>query len=382
MESLMTKPPAADLAPIPLLDLPAQYDSIREEIRAAIDDVCESQRFIGGPKVQACEEAVAAYCGCACGVGVSSGTDALLCGMMAVGIGPGDEVIVPTFTFFATAGCVSRLGAKPVFVDVDRDTFNTTAALIEPAITARTKLIIPVHLFGQCADMDPILRLAESRNIPVMEDAAQSIGATYKGLKACSMGLLGTLSFFPSKNLGAFGDAGMICTNNWSLADRLRLFRDHGAQPKYYHRWIGGNFRLDALQAAIISVKLAHLDDWSRKRASNARRYDEVFRGTPVKTPVIAGENRSIYNQYVVRVPRRDELRRRLAERGIGTEVYYPVALHRQECFAGLGYSQGDFPVSEAVADEALALPIYPELTDRQQQRIATTILDFYRTGA
>lgn len=381
MTTVMTPPPATTAPPVPLLDLKGQYATIRDEIRAAIDAICESQRFIGGPEVIACEEAVAAYCGCAYGIGMSSGTDALLCAMMAMGIGPGDEVIVPTFTFFATAGCVSRLGAKPVFVDVDPDTFNTTARLIEPAITSRTKLIIPVHLFGQCAEMDAILELARSRKILVMEDAAQSIGATYKGRKACSMGDVGTLSFFPSKNLGAFGDGGMVCTNNKELGDRIRVFRDHGAQPKYYHKWIGGNFRLDAIQAAVVRIKLRHLDAWSQRRAENACRYARLFAGSAVKTPVIREDCRSIFNQYCIRVARRDELRWFLDSRGIGNEVYYPVPLHLQDCFSHLGGKSGNCPNSEAAAREILAIPIYPELTVEQQERVASAILEFHRGG-
>lgn len=366
---------------VPLLDLKAQYATIREEVRAALDAICESQRFIGGPEVVACEEAVAAYSDCAYGIGMSSGTDALLCAMMAMGIGPGDEVIVPTFTFFATAGCVSRLGARPVFVDVDPDTFNTSAKYIAPAITNKTKLIIPVHLFGQCAEMEGILDLAKSREIPVMEDAAQSIGATRHGRKACSMGTVGTLSFFPSKNLGAFGDAGMVCTNDAALADRIRIFRDHGAQPKYYHKWIGGNFRLDAIQAAVVRIKLKHLDAWSQKRAENACRYAGLFAGSGVKTPVIADGNVSIFNQYCIRVRRRDELKKHLDARGIGTEVYYPVPLHLQECFAHLGGKAGDCPNAEAAAREILAIPIYPELTEAQQAAVAGAIVEFDRAG-
>lgn len=381
MTKVMTPPPATTAPPVPLLDLKGQYATIRDEIRAAIDAICEAQRFIGGPEVIACEEAVAAYCDCAYGIGMSSGTDALLCAMMAMGIGPGDEVIVPTFTFFATAGSVSRLGARPVFVDVDPDTFNTTARLIEPAITSRTKLIIPVHLFGQCAEMDAILDLARSRKVLVMEDAAQSIGATYKGRKACSMGDVGTLSFFPSKNLGAFGDGGMVCTNNKVLGDRIRIFRDHGAQPKYYHKWIGGNFRLDAIQAAVVRIKLKHLDAWSQRRAENACRYAGLFGGSAVKAPVIRADCRSIFNQYCIRVARRDELRRFLDSRGIGNEVYYPVPLHLQECFSHLGGKPGDCPNAEAAAREILAIPIYPELTVEQQERVASAILEFHRGG-
>lgn len=363
--------------PIPLLDLKAQYAAIRDDIRAAIDRVCESQVFIGGPEVTACEEEIAAYCDCKHGIGMSSGTDALLCGMMALGIGPGDEVIVPSFTFFATGGCVARLGAKPVFCDVDPHTFNATAAMIEPHLTPRTKLIIPVHLFGQCADMEGILRLAESRGIPVMEDSAQSIGSTYHGRQSCSMGRLGTLSFFPSKNLGGFGDGGMIVTNDGDLAERCRMLRNHGAHPKYYHKFIGGNFRLDALQAAVIRVKLRHLDAWSRRRVENAATYDRHFAGSPVKTPRILPANKSIYNQYVIAVKNRDGLRQHLADAGIGTEVYYPVPLHIQECFAYLGGKAGDLPNCEQAALEVLALPIYPELTPSQIERVARTVLGF-----
>jgi dTDP-4-amino-4,6-dideoxygalactose transaminase len=371
--------PTSTSQAIPLLDLKAQFATIRDEILPAIEAICESQRFIGGPEVIACEEAVAAYCGCKYGIGMTSGTDALLCGMMALGIGPGDEVIVPSFTFFATAGCVSRLGAKPIFVDNDPQTFNVTAEVIQKAITPRTKLIIPVHLFGQCAPMNEILAVANKHGIPVMEDSAQSIGAAHQGRKACSMGKLGTLSFFPSKNLGAFGDAGMICTSDDAVADQCRLLRDHGAKPKYYHKFVGANFRLDAIQAAVIRIKLGHLDNWSAKRATNARRYNELFAGSIVKTPLIATGNTSIYNQYVIRVPRRDDLRKHLEAKNIGTEVYYPVPLHMQECFAPLGGKAGMLPNSERAAAEVLALPIYPELTAAQLDRVAASILEFYK---
>lgn len=364
--------------PIPLLDLRGQYEPLREEMRAVMDRVCDSQWFIGGPEVEACEREIADYCGCEFGIGMSSGTDALLCGMMALGIGPGDEVVVPSFTFFATAGCVSRLGATPVFADIDPDTYNLTAACVAPKLTDKTKLIIPVHLFGQCAEMDEILALASSRGIAVMEDAAQSIGSVYKGRKACSMGQLGTLSFFPSKNLGAFGDAGMIATNDEHLAHMCKLLRNHGAEPKYYHSHIGGNFRLDALQAAILRVKLPHLDAWSIGRAENACKYNGLLEGTPVKCPVIAKGNTSIYNQYVIAAPRRDELRKHLAERGISTEIYYPVPLHLQDCFRQYGGQRGELPVSEKAAAEVLALPIYPELTDAQLERVAAEIRAFY----
>ena len=364
---------------IPLLDLVGQYEALRAEIRVAIDRVCDSQWFIGGPEVEACEREIADYCDCAHGIGMSSGTDALLCGMMAMGIGPGDEVIVPSFTFFATAGCVARLGATPVFVDIDPDSYNTTADQIAPHITPRTRLIIPVHLFGQCAPMDDILTLAADRGIDVMEDAAQSIGATHRGRRACSMGRLGTLSFFPSKNLGAFGDAGMIVTNDDALAHACRLLRNHGAEPKYFHERIGGNFRLDALQAAVLRVKLPHLDAWSRARVANAARYDALLADAPVKRPVIADDNTSIYNQYVIAAPDREGLRRHLAEQGIVTEIYYPVPLHMQACFSAFGGKPGDLPVCEKAAGEVLALPVYPELTEAQIERVAAGVLSFYR---
>lgn len=363
---------------IPLLDLKAQYDAIRDEIRPVIEKVCDSQYFIGGPEVTACEEEVAAYSGCKHGIGMSSGTDALLCAMMAMGIGPGDEVIVPSFTFFATGGCVARLGATPVFVDVDPETFNTTAALIEPHLTDRTKLIIPVHLFGQCADMTGIMALANKRGIKVMEDSAQSIGSTHHGKQACSMGLCGTLSFFPSKNLGCFGDGGMIVTNDSAFAAQCTLMRNHGAQPKYFHKFVGGNFRLDALQAAIVRVKLHHLDAWSRGRQENAKRYDDMFKGSVVKTPKITAGNGSIYNQYVITVPKRDELKKHLTDEGIGVEIYYPLPLHMQECFAYLGGKRGQLPHCEKAADSVIAIPIYPELKIEQQERVATTIRAFY----
>ncbi len=369
---------ATSTEPIPLLDLQAQYDTLRDEIRPVIDRVCDSQWFIGGPEVTGCEEEIAAYSDCKFGIGMSSGTDALLCGMMAMGIGPGDEVIVPSFTFFATAGCVSRLGATPVFADVDPVTYNLTAETIEPHITDKTKLIIPVHLLGQCADMDAIMALAAKHDITVMEDAAQTIGATYKGKKAGSIGALGTFSFFPSKNLGCFGDGGMIVTNDETLAKACTKMRNHGAEPKYYHALIGGNFRLDALQAAIIRIKLPYLDGWSKARAENACRYAGLLEKTPLGLPHIADHNVSIFNQYVVRCPGRDQLRAYLAEQGISTEVYYPVPLHLQECFAYRGGKVGDLPHCEQAAAEVLALPVYPELTEQQQARVAGTIADFY----
>lgn len=364
---------------VPLLDLKAQYATLREEMRAAVDKVLESQLFINGPEVKQLEEAVAAYCGCAKGVGVSSGTDALLCAFMALGIGAGDEVVTVPFTFFATAGCIWRTGAKPVFVDIESDSFNLNPALLEKAITPRTKAIVPVHLFGQCADMDPILAVARKHGLPVVEDAAQAIGATYKGRQAGSMGTLGCLSFFPSKNLGGLGDGGMILAQDAELAERCQVFKQHGSKPKYFHKFIGGNFRLDTLQAAGLLVKLKYLDGWSRRRRDNAAAYDRLFAGCAgVKTPRIRDENISIYNQYVIRVgDRRDALRAHLADSGIGTEIYYPLSLHEQECFRELGYRKGDFPESEKAAAETLALPIYPELTVEQIQYVAATVVNF-----
>ncbi len=362
---------------VPLLDLKAQFEPIEGEIRQAIDAVLASQRFILGPEVTGLEEEVAAYSGCAYGIGVSSGSDALLCALMALKIGPGDEVITSTFSFFATAGCIVRLGAKPVFVDIEPDTFNIDPKHVASALTDRTKAILPVHLFGQCADMDPILTLAEARGIAVVEDAAQAVGATYRTRPAGSLGTLGCLSFFPSKNLGAFGDGGMIVTNDAALAEACRVLRVHGGKPKYYYRMIGGNFRLDALQAAILRVQLRHLDAWREARRRNAARYDALFADSAVGVPLVRPENVSIYNQYVIRVPRRDELKTALTEAGIGTEIYYPLSLHMQDCFAYLGYKAGDLPVSEKAAAEVLAIPIYPELTEPMQQYVAERILSF-----
>ncbi len=367
---------------VPLLDLKAQYQTIKEEIRLAVDRVLETQSFINGPEVQQLEEAVAAYCSCKRAVGVSSGTDALLCSLMALGIGHGDEVITSPYTFFATAGSIWRTGAKPVFVDIEADSYNINAHLLEQAITPRTKAIIPVHLFGQCADMDPILELAARHKLYVIEDAAQSIGASYKGRRAGSMGTVGCLSFFPSKNLGGAGDGGMVVSNNDGLAEKIRMLREHGMKPKYYYKYIGGNFRLDTLQAAVLLVKLKYLDAWSEKRRRNACLYDELFKGCQeVTAPVIRPYNISIYNQYVIRVAsQRDELVRFLNNRGIGTAVYYPLSLHEQECFQSLGYQRGDFPESEKAAAATIALPIFPELTDDQIRSVASTVKEFYHS--
>jgi dTDP-4-amino-4,6-dideoxygalactose transaminase len=363
---------------VPLLDLQAQYRPIRDEILAAMARVADSQRFIGGPEVEAFEREIAADLGVAHAVGLSSGTDALLVALMALGIGPGDEVITPAFSFFATAGCVSRLGAVPRFVDIDPITFNLDPAATLAAITAQTKAIIPVHLYGQCAEMDAILEEAGRCGIAVIEDAAQAIGATYKGRQAGSMGTAGCFSFFPSKNLGAFGDAGLLTTNDAALAHEVRLLRNHGAEPKYLHQRIGGNFRLDALQAAVLRVKRPHLDAWTEARRRNADRYDRLFtqRGAAVALPARAPDRRHIFNQYVIRVDDRDAVRGELDARGIGTEVYYPVPFHLQECFAPLGYRERDFPLAESAAADVLALPIFGELTEAQLAEVVDAVCD------
>jgi len=371
---------------VPLLDLVRQYQGIKDEIQAAIMPVIEKQQFIMGPQVKSCEAAVAAYSGCQFGVGVSSGTDAILLSLMAEGIGAGDEVITTPYTFFATGGCVARVGAKPVFVDIDPVTFNIRADLIEKAVTPKTKAIVPVHLFGQCADMKPILELAAARRLTVIEDAAQAIGAEYKGRRAGSMGEYGCFSFFPSKNLGAFGDGGMVVTSSSEKAERLAIFRNHGAKPKYYHKWIGGNFRLDTLQAAVIEVKLRHLDGWTSGRQANAGRYDRLFRDSGVvekglvTLPKIK-EQRHIFNQYVIRAKDRDQLQKFLKEKEIGSEVYYPAPLHLQECFQYLGYREGDFPESERAAKETLALPVFGELSGEEAEYVVKTISEFYYRG-
>lgn len=362
---------------VPLLDLKAQYSGIKDEVLAAVSDVLESQVCILGPRVIELEQRVAELSNCRFGVGVSSGTDALLAALMALGIGPGDEVITTTFTFFATAGCIARTGARPVFVDIDPRSFNMDPALVEKAITPRTKAIIPVHLFGQMCDMDPIMETAQRHGLPVIEDGAQAISATYKGRKAGSIGSMGCFSFYPSKNLGGAGDGGMIVTNDPDLNERLLIMRSHGSKPKYYHKFVGGNFRLDPLQAAILLVKLPHLGDWSEARRRNAEHYNRIFSGSAVKTPWISPDAETIYNQYVIRTPRRDELMNYLKQAQIGTDIYYPVPLHQQECFRDLGYKQGDFPAAEKAAGEVLALPVYPELAAGQIEYVGATVLEW-----
>ena len=376
--------------PVPLLDLKAQYATIREEIRAALDRVAESQYFILGPEVESLETEVARYCQCEFGVGVSSGSDALLICLMAMGLNSGDEVIVPTYSFFATAGAVSRLGAVPVFVDIDAETSNIDTGAIERVITSKTRAIIPVHLFGQVAEMDPVMEIARKHKLIVIEDAAQAIGAEYKGRRAGSMGEFGCFSFFPSKNLGGFGDGGMVTTNDPELADKLKLLRNHGYRPKYYNKVVGGNFRLDAIQAAVLRVKLKYLDSWTEARQRNASAYRKLFNeaglvvaSKPDKShfvlPAEKTDGRHIYNQFVIRSGARQQLMAHLKERKIGAEIYYPVPLHLQECFTDLDYRLGQFPASESAANESLALPIYPELTAVMIESVVGTIADFCR---
>ena len=368
---------------IPVLDLKAQYATIKVDVNAAIQEVLDSQHFILGPKVEQCEKAIAAYSQCSYGVGVSSGSDALLVCLMTENIGPGDEVVTTPYTFFATVGAISRLGATPVFVDIDPATYNLDVEQIAAKITKKTRAIIPVHLFGQMADMDPIMSLAEQHGLVVIEDAAQAIGAEYKGRRAGSIGHYGCFSFFPSKNLGAIGDGGMVVTNDVQRAEKVKILRGHGAKPKYYHRVVGGNFRLDAVHAAVVSAKLPHLDSWTAGRQSNAKRYDQLFRkaGLPITPPVVTTD-RHIFNQYVIRGTSRDELQAFLKTKGVGSEVYYPVPMHLQDCFAYLGVKAGAFPESERAARESLAIPVYPELNDAQAQYVVDCIGEFVEQTA
>ena len=367
--------------PVPLLDLNAQYRPLREAILAAITRVCDSQRFIMGPEIDALEHELASQLGIRHAISVSSGTDALLLALMALGIGPGDEVVTTTYSFFATAGCVVRLGAKPVLVDIDPATFTIDPSQTAAAITPRTKAILPVHLYGLAADLDSIMAAADHAGVPVIEDAAQAIGATYRSRPLGGIGALGCFSFFPSKNLGAFGDAGLLTTNDDGLAKQARLLRTHGMQPRYYHHVVGANFRMDALQAAVLRVKAPHLDAWTEGRRRNAARYRALFReaglGDVVDLPIEPPDRRHIYNQFVIRTPERDGLKRHLDEQGIGNEIYYPVPFHLQPCFADLGYRRGAFPHAERAAAETLAIPIYGELTEAQQRTVVSTIGQF-----
>ncbi|MGZ8393167.1 MAG: DegT/DnrJ/EryC1/StrS family aminotransferase [Nitrospira sp.] len=368
---------------IPLLDLKAQYQSMRSEILAAIEATCDEQGFILGPRVVALEQAVATYVGSTHAVGVASGSDALLLALMALGVKAGDEVVTVPFTFFATAGAISRLGAKPVFIDIRPDTFNMDPGLLERAMTGRTKAIIPVHLFGQCADMDAINEIARRRKVGVIEDACQAIGAGRNGRRAGVLGDLACFSFFPSKNLGGFGDAGMVTTNDQTLAESIAMLRVHGSRVRYVHEAIGINSRLDALQAAVLLVKLKRLDQWAEGRRRNAARYGQLFAAEKldrVSLPVLDTANFHVYNQFTLRVEKRDELRTYLKDHGVGTEVYYPLPLHLQNCYRDLGYVKGAFPQSERAAEEVLSIPIYAELTDEQLQHVVQTIAAFYRT--
>ena len=383
---------------VPLLDLKAQYAQIRAEVMPIIEEVCASQRFILGENVLALEAEVAAYCASAAGIGVSSGTDALLLALMALGVGVGDEIITSPFTFFATAGTIARLGARPVFCDIDPVSFNLSppavaefidrhcsvqdGQLFNGATGGRIKGLMPVHLYGQSADMDPLMALAKQYGLKVIEDAAQAIGTEYRGVRVGSIGDIGCFSFFPSKNLGAFGDAGLCTTNDAELAESMRVLRVHGGKPKYFHAVIGGNFRIDELQAAVLRVKLKYLDGWTEARQRNAAYYTAAFAAAGgaqnLITPQAAVPGRHIFNQYVVRVPDRDALKDHLSARSIGTEIYYPVPLHLQKCFAYLKHARGDFPESERAARETLALPIYPELEQSQLAAVVDAVAEFY----
>ena len=387
---------------VPLLDLKAQYAQIRAEVMPIIEEVCASQRFILGDHVLALEAEVAAYCASSAGIGVSSGTDALLLALMALGVGAGDEIITSPFTFFATAGTIARLGARPVFCDIDPVSFNLSpqavaqfidrlctakgGRLINRATGGRIKGIMPVHLYGQSADMDPLMALAKQHHLQVIEDAAQAIGTEYKGVRVGSIGDIGCFSFFPSKNLGAFGDAGLCTTNDAGLAESMRVLRVHGGKPKYFHAVIGGNFRIDELQAAVLRVKLKYLDSWTEARQRNAAYYNAAFAADEFAKNLIAPQatvkGRHIFNQYIVRAKNRDALKEHLTARSIGTEIYYPVPLHLQQCFSFLQHAPGDFPESERAAAETLALPVYPELSRAQLDHVIASVADFYRSAA
>lgn len=383
---------------VPLLDLKTQFAQIRSEVMPLIEQVCASQQFILGEHVRAFEGEAARYCGASAGIGVSSGTDALLLALMALGIGTGDEVLTTPFTFFATAGTIARTGARPLFCDIDPGTFNVSPAavqafidghcemrgehLVHGATGGRVRALLPVHLYGQSADMDPLMAIARRYRLRVIEDAAQAIGTEYRGgTRVGGIGDIGCFSFFPSKNLGAFGDAGLCTTNDSELAERMRVLRVHGGKPKYFHALIGGNFRLDELQAAVLRVKMKYLDGWTQAREANAAFYDAAFAAAglrSVTTPRVSAGGRHIFNQYIVRVRERDALKSFLGERSVGTEIYYPVPLHLQECFGYLGYQSGDFPESERAAAQTLALPIYPELDRRQLEHVVASVAAFY----
>jgi len=380
--TVSTTPKNQASRPFPFLDLKAQYKSIKPQIDAAIARVMESQHFILGPEVEALEKEVATYSGTEFGIACASGSDALLLALMALEIGPGDEVITTPFTFVATGGAIARLRARPVFVDINPETYNIDPERIQTAINGKTKAIIPVHLFGMAADMDPIMQIAGAAGIPVVEDAAQAIGAHYSGMPVGSIGLFGCFSFFPSKNLGGAGDGGMLSTNDTSLADKLRVLRTHGSRTKYDYEVIGMNSRLDALQAAILRVKLSYLDSWSAARRKNADRYLNLFEShglrDVVKLPITHPKCTHIYNQYVIRAPQRDQLKAFLRTCGVPTEIYYPSPLHLQPAFKYLGYKPGDLPEAEAASGEVLAIPIFPEMVDDQQNLVIDSIAEFY----
>jgi dTDP-4-amino-4,6-dideoxygalactose transaminase len=368
------------MAAVNMLDLKGEFELIEGEVRKAIDRVLEHQRFIGGPEVGELEEGIARLCDQKHAVAVSSGTDALVCSMMGLGVGAGDEVVTTPFTFFATAGSIVRLGAKPVFVDIEPDTFNIDPQLIEKAVTGKTKAVIVVHLFGQCAEMDSIRDVtARCGNIPVIEDAAQAIGATHRDRPAGSLGLAATFSFYPTKNLGGFGEGGMILTGDEDLAQRCRLMRNHGQSSGYYHEFVGGNFRLDTMKAAVLLAKLEHLEQFQVRRQGNAADYDRLLAEVPVQTPVVRPYHKCVYHQYSILCDRRDELMAHLKAQGIGSGIYYPVPLHLQPCFADLGYRKGDLPVSETTADRILSLPVHPMLSAADVEQVAGAIGAFYR---
>jgi dTDP-4-amino-4,6-dideoxygalactose transaminase len=378
-------PSQIQIKKVPLLDLQAQFETIRDEVRAAVDRVFDSQQFILGAEVEGLEEEIARYSQTKFAIGCASGSDALLLALMSLGVGAGDEVITTPFSFFATASSITRLGARPVFVDIDARTFNINPSLVAPAVTERTRAFVPVHMYGQCAEMDPLIELGQSRGIPIIEDAAQAIGAEDRRRRAGSMGTIGCFSFYPSKNLGGAGDGGMLVTNGLDHAKRLFMLRVHGEEQKYHHKLVGINSRLDALQAAVLRAKLPHLDEWTTGRQRKAQQYELTFGdaglGDKVELPFVRTTARHIFHQFVVRVRggKRDALREHLRECGVGTDVYYPVPLHLQECFAYLGYKEGDFPIAELAAKETLALPVYPELTDEQQDCVVNAIAEFFR---
>jgi len=375
--------PATDQAPphmdVPLLDLKPQYEPLKKEVLAVFEEILDSQYMVNGPAVAQFEQEMADYCGSKFAVGCSSGTDALILALMAMDLNPGDEVVTTPFTFFATAGSIQRRQLKPVFVDIDPDTYNLDTTQIEEVINEKTRAIMPVHLFGQMADMDDTLDLAEKHELCVIEDAAQAIGARQNGDAAGALGHCGCFSFFPSKNLGGAGDGGLVTTNDEQVANRLKMLRNHGAHERYFHDEVGGNFRIDTLQAAYLSIKLKHLETWHDGRRQNAAFYDKhLAEVKEITTPVIAEGNQTIYNQYVIRAKDRDELQKYLASAGVGCAVYYPLCLHEQKCFDYLGHRKGDFPVAEQAAQEVLALPIYPELEEKQLTHVVETIQRFY----